>query len=120
MWLALGVTGCLFGSNARDNRNPDRLAEMMRLVHEVGELPPFPATATELWVQTEGNMFTRTFVGRYCDTPEAVDAWLKGAARLTEPLQAGGYADYDGEEQWRTTLWRSGSGACVDFQVSWS
>lgn len=93
---------------------------MMDIVHRVGELPPFPATATELWVQTEGNPFTRTFVGRYCDAPETVDAWLKGAPRLTEPLLAGGYARYIGVDSWTIILQRSESGACVDFEVVWS
>ena len=119
------LSGCvlssmILSSDYRDNRNPARIEEMMRLIHEEGELPPFPTTATELWVQTSGNMFSRTFYGRYCDTPQAVDGWLEDAARLTEGLRPGWQAEYAGEEAWYTKLQRSESGACVDFQVSWS
>ena len=62
------LSGCvlssmILSSDYRDNRNPARIEEMMRLIHEEGELPPFPTTATELWVQTSGNMFSRTFYG---------------------------------------------------------
>ena len=71
-------------------------------------------------VQTSGNMFSRTFYGRYCDTPQAVDGWLEDAVRLTEGLRPGWQAEYAGEEAWYTKLQRSESGACVDFQVSWS
>lgn len=62
--------------NARDNADPSKLKEMIRITQEGGRLAPFPTTATGFDIKAEGGMFTRSFRGHFTDTPEHIEAWL--------------------------------------------
>lgn len=58
-----GVLALAIPTNDLDNTDSARRAEMMQITLEEGELAPFPPSARETWIWTEGNMFTRTFIG---------------------------------------------------------
>jgi len=74
--LSVGLFALLMPSNARDNASPSKLAEMVRITLEWGRLAPFPATATDFDIKTEGGSFTRSFRGSFTDTPDRIEAWL--------------------------------------------
>jgi hypothetical protein len=74
--LSVVVFVLLMPTNARDNADPSMRPEMVRVTVEWGRLAPFPATARDFVIKTEGNMFTRSFRGSFTDTPEHIEAWL--------------------------------------------
>ncbi len=111
-----------FPTNDRDNANPSKRAEMVNLTLEWGRLAPFPTSAKEFNIFTEGNSFTRTFRGSFTDSPSTIKAWLDASPGVTEGkknhdetivLKMGGGANY-GE------ITVSSDGTHVTFRVSWS
>ena len=115
------LAGCFFSpTNDRDNRNPERLAEMTAIVREQGQLAPFPSDAEKSKIWTEGNMFTRYFYGGFCASPTEIDRWVAASPGLATGLPPGGTADYQSEGKWQVSVERSQTGDCVDFAVEWS
>lgn len=55
--LVLFLLILLMPSNRTDNQNPARQAEMIALTLEWGRLAPFPTTACNFPIHTEGNAF---------------------------------------------------------------
>jgi hypothetical protein len=109
-------------TNSRDNADPTRRTEMAQITREWGQLAPFPKTAQDFTIYTEGNSFTRTFRGSFTDTPENIKAWLDNSKGVKEGktespnhyiLKMGGGANY-GE------VIVSPDGTTVTFRVSWS
>jgi hypothetical protein len=41
-----------------------------------GQLAPFPKEAHDFTIETEGNMFTRTFIGSFSAPPTGIRNWL--------------------------------------------
>jgi len=74
----------LISSNEMDNRNPARQEEMMKLVLEWGRLAPFPASATDVSVKTEGSSFTRSFHASFTAPRQDIEAWIKASPGLRE------------------------------------
>jgi len=63
--------------NARDNRNPAKQKEMTIIILEWGRLAPFPANATNVSIETEGNSFTRSFRASFVAPKQEIQAWIK-------------------------------------------
>lgn len=80
----VGFVVFTFPTNKRDNANPEKKVEMSELTLEWGRLTPFPKTAKDFEIYTEGNSFTRTFKGSFTDTPEHIKAWLLSSPGVTE------------------------------------
>jgi len=54
-------------TNDRDNQNPVKQQEMLKIVLDEGDLSPIPKNAVIKTIRTEGNAFTRSFrVIFYC------------------------------------------------------
>jgi hypothetical protein len=73
-------------SNSRDNQDPAKQKEMMAIVLEWGRLSPFPASATNVSVETEGNSFTRSFRARFVAPKQDIQSWIKDSPGLNEAV----------------------------------
>lgn len=78
------IGALLLSSNSRDNQDPSKQKEMMALVLEWGRLAPFPATATNVSIATEGNSFTRTFRASFTAPLQDIEAWISDSPGLNE------------------------------------
>ena len=74
----------LVSSNSRDNQDPAKQKEMMALVLEWGRLAPFPASATSVSIETEGNSFTRSFRASFVAPKQDIQSWIKDSPGLNE------------------------------------
>jgi len=82
---SLAFVGLFFGSsNSRDNQDPAKQKEMMALVLEWGRLSPFPASATNISVMTEGSSFTRSFRASFTAPKQDIESWIKDSPGLNE------------------------------------
>lgn len=122
--VILGVFS--YPTNERDNANPETRKQMISLTLEWGQLTPFPKTARDFVIRSEGNSFTRTFAGSFTDSPEAVVEWLKKSPGViqgeketmtdgstTYVLKMGGGANYG-------TVTVSPDGRSVAFRTAWN
>ncbi len=71
-----------FSSNALDNQNSVKQDEMMRIVLEWGRLAPFPASATNISIKTEGSSFTRSFHASSIAPKDDIQIWLSSSPGL--------------------------------------
>lgn len=117
-WLSVLIF--TFPTNDRDNANPDK-SSMVECTLLWGRLAPFPSTAKDFTIYTEGNSFARTFRGSFSDAPENIQKWLEASAGFTEGR------DDDGERVLKMgegasygTIVVSEGGTRVTFRVSWS
>ncbi|MEN6370640.1 MAG: hypothetical protein ABFD64_01375 [Armatimonadota bacterium] len=87
--LSLGVCGVLYGAfvlyaihmmlqptNDRDNHDPAKQKEMLRITLDVGDLAPIPKNAAIKTIKTDGNMFTRSFQVIFTADPKTIKEWL--------------------------------------------
>lgn len=74
---AIAVAVLFFSSNARDNQNPAKQKEMMSSVLEWGRLAPFPASATNVSIATEGSSFTCSFRASFVASKQDIQTWIK-------------------------------------------
>ena len=113
-------------ANDRDNTDPGKRVEMVRLATEWGRLAPFPATARHFAIHTEGNMFTRTFRGSFVDTTEVISKWLYDSRGISEgkseiqPDKSTEYVLVTGGSASYAEVIVSPDGTHVSFRVSWS
>ncbi|MEI6862007.1 MAG: hypothetical protein WCL04_07120 [Verrucomicrobiota bacterium] len=85
--FAAGRSCLRFGfspTNEQDNRNPEKLKEMVTITLEWGRLAPFPAAAKNFKIHTEGSTFTRTFKGSFDASKEVITAWLAASPGVRE------------------------------------
>lgn len=108
------------GINALDN------ASMIATTLEWGQLAPFPESARNFEIRTEGSMFTRTFIGSFEDDPETISNWLNdspGAQQGTSEVLPDGSTKYDlktgGGALW-VRVFVTRDGGRVDFRAVWS
>jgi hypothetical protein len=82
----LGVFAGLFlvSSNSRDNQEPAKQKEMMALILEWGRLSPFPTSATNLSIKTEGGSFTRSFRASFTAPKQDIQYWIDASPGLKE------------------------------------
>ena len=76
----------LLSSNVRDNASPAKQEEMMGLVLAWGRLAPFPATATDVTITTDGNSFTRSFHASFIAPNRDIKVWIEDSPGLNEIL----------------------------------
>jgi hypothetical protein len=109
-------------TNDRDNANPDKEPEMIRCTLEWGRLAPFPETAKNFDIYTEGNSFTRTFRGSFTDAPENIQTWLRSSPGVMEGArkEENQYILKTGEGSAYGEISISPDGSKVTFRVSWS
>ncbi len=74
----------LMSSNSRDNQDPAKQKEMMALVLEWGRLSPFPTSATDISIKTEGGSFTRSFRVSFTAPKQDIESWIKDSPGLNE------------------------------------
>ncbi len=74
----------LVPSNARDNQDPGKQAEMIALVLEWGRLAPFPTNATNVSVKTEGGSFSRSFRANFVAPKQDIQEWIDNSPGLNE------------------------------------
>lgn len=74
----------MFSSKARDGRSSSNQKEMMTIVLEWGRLAPFPANATSVSIETEGNSFTRSFHASFVAPQQDIQAWIKDSPGINE------------------------------------
>ena len=74
----------LVPSNSRDNQDPAKQKEMMALVLEWGRLSPFPASATNISIKTEGSSFSRSFRASFIASKQDIQSWIKDSSGLNE------------------------------------
>jgi len=84
--VALAAFAGLFltSSNSRDNQDSTKQKEMMALVLEWGRLAPFPAGASNVSIETEGNSFTRSFHASFVASQQDIRSWIKDSPGLNE------------------------------------
>jgi len=83
--VLVAFAGLFFiSSNSRDNQSPAKQKEMMALVLEWGRLSPFPASATNVSVETEGSSFTRSFRASFTAPKQDIESWIKDSPGLNE------------------------------------
>lgn len=63
-------------TNNDDNANINKQREMMRIIVDCGELAPIPKTAKIKTIETEGNMFTRSFRLIFEADKDTIQNWL--------------------------------------------
>lgn len=91
-----------------------------------GRLAPFPKTAKNFNITTEGSAFTRTFIGSFSDTPETIQKWLKDSSGVQEGVQelrlgrVYRYTLKTGEGESYGEVRVSADGTAVEFKISWS
>ncbi len=73
-------------SNSRDNQDPAKQKKMMALVLEWVRLAPFPASATNVSIKTEGNLLTRSFRARFVAPEQDIKSWIKDSPGLNEAM----------------------------------
>ncbi len=73
-------------SNSRDNQDVAKQKEMMAIALEWGRLSPFPASATHVSVETEGNSFTRSFRARFVAPKQDIQSWINDSPGLNEAV----------------------------------
>jgi hypothetical protein len=73
-----------FFSNTIDNRNSARQDEMMALVLEWGRLAPFPNSASNVSIQTDGSSFTRSFRASFVAPRQDIEMWVLASSGLSE------------------------------------
>lgn len=56
----------------------------MTIVLEWGRLAPFPANATSVSIETEGNSFTRSFHASFVAPQQDIQAWIKDSPGINE------------------------------------
>lgn len=118
LWLVMLI---FMPTNEWENRSPASQAEMAAITREWGRLAPFPKTARDFTIRTEGNMFTRGFRGSFRDTPENVRAWLDASPGAMEGTRKEGRIFLemgDGAQYGEVEV--SPDGTEVKFRVSWS
>ena len=82
---SLAFVGLFFGSsNLRENQDPAKQKEMLALVLEWGRLSPFPASATNISVITEGSSFSRSFRASFTAPKQGIESWIKNSPGLNE------------------------------------
>ncbi len=74
--IIMYVTLELQPNNTRDNSNPAKQAEMLRITLQVADLAPIPAGGKLVSVKTEGSSFTRSFRVKYTAPPSVIKKWL--------------------------------------------
>ena len=74
----------LVSSSSRDNQDPAKQKEMMALVLEWGRLSPFPTSATNISIKTEGGSFTRSFRASFTAPKQEIRAWIDASPGLNE------------------------------------
>jgi len=84
VWF-IALAGFFFlPTNSRDNQNPAKQKEMMALVLEWGRLSPFPASATNISIKTEGGSSTRSFRASFTAPKQDIQSWIKDSPGLNE------------------------------------
>jgi len=76
--VAVAIFAGLFlaSSNSSDNQDPAKQKEMMALILEWGRLSPFPVSATNVSIETEGNSFTRSFRASFTAPKQDIQSWI--------------------------------------------
>jgi hypothetical protein len=67
-----------------ENSLPFMRARMIKPVLEWGRLAPFPKTALDFTIVTEGNSFTRAFRAEFEAGPKAIATWIAASPGLRE------------------------------------
>ena len=103
---------------------PTSQAEMIPPILAWGRLAPFPKSAKNLEIHTEGGMFTRGFRALFTAPAADVERWLKASpgtreAKQPEPATIRRYdiAPGDGANRALVTV---ENGTLVEIYVSWS
>lgn len=92
---AIAITVCIVGlisfvvlslspTNTRDNQNRAKQKEMMTIVLEWGRLAPFPASATDVSITTEGSSVTRSFRASFIAPKQDIHKWIKESSGINE------------------------------------
>jgi hypothetical protein len=63
-------------TNARDNNDPAKKQEMLKITLDVGDLAKIPNGATIKLIKTDGNMFARNFYVEFNADAKTVKKWL--------------------------------------------
>jgi hypothetical protein len=82
--LVAFVSLFLGSANSRDNQDPAKQKEMMALVLEWGRLSPFPSSASNVSIKTDGNSFTRSFRASFTAPKDEIRSWIKASPGLNE------------------------------------
>jgi hypothetical protein len=129
LFIVLGGVIALFfaaACNSRDNRNSPKKAEMKKLTLEWGRFAPFPPSAKNFQIRTEGSSFTRTFIAQFHADSSAIENWIQDSPGLREAT-----TEKINDGKYNYTI-SPGEGACcakaiIDFkngsvvvEVSWS
>jgi hypothetical protein len=123
--LFCGV-GSVIPSNDRDNRNPKKKIEMMQITLLWGGLAPFPDSAKDFVIKTQGNNFTRRFAGSFNDSSEVIRKWLQNSPGVQEgrsevlPDKSTRYLLKTREGASYGEVIISSEGTHVEFKVEWS
>lgn len=56
----------------------------MTIVLEWGRLAPFPANATNVSIEAEGNSFTRSFYASFVAPKQDIQTWIKNSPGINE------------------------------------
>ena len=82
--VAVAIVAGLFlaSSNSSDHQDPVRQKAMMTLVLEWGRLSPFPVSATNVSIETEGNSFTRSFGASFTAPKQDIQSWIADSPGL--------------------------------------
>ena len=121
----IGVGGIFFLlSSLFVGSKPTSQAEMIPPILAWGRLAPFPKSAKNLEIRTEGGMFTRGFRASFTAPAADVERWLKASpgtreAKQPEPATIRRYdiAPGDGANRALVTV---ENGTLVEIYVSWS
>ncbi|MFN8411659.1 MAG: hypothetical protein U0Z26_04660 [Anaerolineales bacterium] len=84
VWVIAFASLFLVPSNSRDNQNPAKQKEMMAFILEWGRLSPFPSSATNISIKTEGGSFTRSFRASFTAPKQDILSWVKDSPGLNE------------------------------------
>lgn len=90
------VFGMMQPTNDRDNHNPAKQKEMLKIALDVGDLAPIPKNAVIKTIETEGNAFTRRFRVIFTADPKTIDQWLRASNGIQKAkvVKKGNTSDY--------------------------
>ena len=111
-------------SNSRTEMSAEEKKVAIATTLEWGRLAPFPTSAQELTIRTEGGLFTRTFRSQFKAPKQDLETWIRSSPGLlsAESTYADGKRKYiikpgGGANRAEVTIGDDGS---VEIYTSWS
>jgi hypothetical protein len=95
-WYQLPIVIFGYPTNARDNADPGKRTEMLRILVNGIPVAPLPAGAVITDIHTGGNPFARQFYATFSTSKTTISSWIADSTSLreAEKIEANGITTY--------------------------